>query len=359
MIRPVEHIGAMSAYALAELSTPAAKRLVSLSQNESLRPPSPKALRAAAEAMASAHLYPDPEWSALKEALYDLHARPAGEVLCGNGSMELISSLTLAFCDETGAVLAPQHAYPYFKTAAQLVRARYDTARETDAGVCVDALLAAVQPETRVVFVANPGNPTGTRVPNADLRRLRDGLRADILLVIDEAYGEFADHVDAPLFDLVARGDTVVLRTFSKAYGLAGLRVGWGLFPPAIAREVRKVMAPNAVTVAGQAAALSALTDQAYMRETCALIAGLRDRFITKIRGIGCDVGESYTNFALIRFGSPEAAEAAHAALNAEGVFLRPQGGAGLPHCLRATVGPEADMMLAAEVLAHWARENG
>ena len=118
-------------------------------------------------------------------------------------------------------------------------------------------------------FVANPGNPTGTRIPRAELLRLRKGLPGDTLLVIDEAYGEFADHLGEPMFDLVGRGDTVVLRTFSKAYGLAGMRVGWGLFPPEIAGEIRKVMNPNNISVAGQAAAAAALADQAYMVETC------------------------------------------------------------------------------------------
>jgi histidinol-phosphate/aromatic aminotransferase/cobyric acid decarboxylase-like protein len=269
--------------------------------------------------------------------------------------MELIACLTQTYCDEQGAVLAPAHAYPFFLTATELTRARYDAAPEEGVTASVDSLLAAVQPDTRIVFIANPGNPTGTRIPRAELVRLREGLRGDILLVVDEAYGEFADHLGEPVFDLVGRGDTVILRTFSKAYGLAGMRVGWGLFPESIAGEVRKVMNPNNISDAGQAAAAAALSDQAYMRETCAITARLRDGFLHRLREAGFDVAESFTNFALIRFDDARAAQQADAALRAEGVVARTQSGAGLSDCLRVTIGTAEELNFAASLLEHWA----
>ena len=255
MIRAVSHIADMTPYALAELNAPAGKRLISLSQNESLRPPSPQSITAARKALAAGHLYPDPDWSDLRSALSAHHGLPTDRILCGNGSMELIACIAHAFADERNAVLAPAHAYPFFRTAADLVRARFDVAPEQDGRISVDALLEAVRPDTRLLFLANPGNPTGTRVPRAELLRLREALRGDVLLVIDEAYGEFADHLNEPMFDLVDRGNTIVTRTFSKAYGLAGMRVGWGVFPTDIAIELRKVMNPNNISLAGQAAA--------------------------------------------------------------------------------------------------------
>ncbi len=355
MIRSVGHISAMSPYALAQLNPPEGKRLISLSQNESLRPPSPLAIEAGAKALKGGHLYPDPDWGELRAALSGIHGIPAESILCGNGSMELIACLAQAFADEQNAVLAPAHAYPFFRSAAQMVRARYDVAPESDGRVSVDALLAAVRPDTRIVFVANPGNPTGTRIPRAEMLRLRDGLPGDSLLVIDEAYGEFADHLNEPMFDLVGRGDTVVLRTFSKAYGLAGMRVGWGLFPPEIAREVRKVMNPNNITIAGQTAAKAALMDQSYMRDTCRKTTRLRDRLRRRLQQAGLDVPESFTNFILIRMGSPDAAHHANEALRAEGVFLRPQGGVGLADSLRMTIGPADDIDIAAGLLERWA----
>lgn len=358
MIRSVAHIARMSPYALAQLSAPPGKPLISLAQNESLRPPSPVAIDAVARALEAGHLYPDPDWGALRAALSGLYDIAAEGILCGSGSMELISCLTQAFADDKNAVLAPAHAYPFFRTAAQMVQARYDVAPERDQGVCVDALLAAVRDDTRIVFVANPGNPTGTRVPRAELLRLREGLPSETLLVIDEAYGEFADHLREPMFDLCERGDTVVLRTFSKAYGLAGLRVGWGLFPPEIAREVRKIMNPNNVTIAAQAAAAAALCDQPYMRETCNETVRLREGFRERLTQAGLNVPESYTNFILIWMSSPDAARRADEALRAEGVFLRPQGGVGLAHCLRATVAEADHLDIVAGLLERCAQEG-
>ncbi len=348
----------MAPYALAQLTAPRGKRLISLSQNESLRPPSPQALRAAADTLAAGHLYPDPDWKTLRTGLAELHSLPADDILCGSGSMQLIACLTQAFADPRNAVLTPRHAYPFFRTAAQLAQARLDTAPEDNGVVSVDALLAALRPDTRIVLVANPGNPTGTRLPRSEVLRLRSTLPGNVLLVIDEAYGEFADHLDPPLFDLVQGGDTVILRSFSKAYGLAGLRVGWGLFPPAIADQMRKVMPPNNIPATGQAAATAALADQAYMRNTCTITARLRDAFITRLQGAGATVAPSFTNFALIRFASAHAADRADAALRAEGIFLRPQSGADLPHCLRATIA-DADLLNhAADLLEHHLNNN-
>ena len=357
MIPPVSSVAALSPYALADLSPPAGKRLISLAQNESLRAPSPKATEAANAANAALNLYPDPDWTGVRQALGALHDIPSGQILCGNGSMELIGALIRAYADKDNAVLAPRHAYPFFRTASAIAGARYDVADEVETTVSVDTLLAAVRPDTRAVLVANPGNPTGTRISSTDLTRLRTGLRHDILLVIDEAYGEFTDHLNEPCFDMVSDGNTVVLRTFSKAYGLAGLRVGWGLFPPAIAIEIRKLMNPNNVSVAGQAAAAAAVRDQTYMRETCALTARLRDGLTARLHQAGLNVADSFTNFVTIRFDTASAAQSADQALRAGGVFLRPQGGAGMPHCLRATIGVADDLDIAADLLEHWKDE--
>lgn len=357
-IPPVPPIAAMSPYVLARLHAPQGTRLISLAQNESLRPPSPRATKAATKALESGQLYPDADWRDLRAALSEHHAIPAAGILCGTGSMELIDALTHAYADPRNAVLAPAHAYPFFRTATERAHARFDTAPEDDAQVCVDALLAALRPDTRLVFVANPGNPTGTRLPRAELLRLRRALPEDVLLVIDEAYGEFADHLDPPLFDLVERGDTVILRTFSKAYGLAGLRVGWGLFPPNIAVEVRKVMNPNNITLAGQAAATAALQDQTYMRETCDLTIQLREGLRARLQGAGLTVPPSFTNFVLIRMDSAAQAQRADEALRAKGVFLRPQTGAGLPDALRVTIGAPADLDRAATHLEDWLKKD-
>ncbi len=261
----------MAPYSLADLAAPDGKRLISLSQNESIRAPSPQVTGAVTRSSNSGMLYPDPNWTDVRTALARLHEISADDILCGNGSLDLIGAMALVFSGPDRALLAPAHAYPFFRTAAETAGARFDAAPENNAVADVDALLASVQPDTGMVCIANPGNPTGTRIPKGEFLRLRRELRSDILLVIDEAYGEFADHLGEFCFDMTGDGNTVVLRTFSKAYGMAGFRVGWGLFPPQIAREVRKVLNPNNVALLSQVAALTAIEDQAYMRETCEL----------------------------------------------------------------------------------------
>ena len=349
------HVANMAAYALATLDAPEGKRLISLAQNESFRPSSPKVVARASEAAAAAHLYPDPDWRELRGVLSDLHQISDAAILCGNGSMELIAALTQAYAHEGAAVLAPAHAYPFFRTAAQQARARFDTAPEGKAGVSIDALLDAVRPDTGLVFVANPGNPTGARVSRTELLRLRGNLPSDVLLVVDEAYGEFADHLGELVFDMIEASDTVVLRTFSKAYDLAGLRIGWGLFPPAIRSEVRKLLTPNAVSCVGQAAALATAQDQTYMRATCTQTRVAHDGLIARLRGDGVNVGDSFTNFALIRLGAVDAAQRAHNALNAEGIVARAQAGAGLPNCLRLTIADPETLDLTARIPRRWA----
>ena len=354
MTRAAPHIFNMSPYALAQMSAPPGKALVSLAQNESLRGPSPKAIKAATDCLVSGADYPDPDWTALRGALATHHGIPADMILCGNGSLDLIGCLARVYTGPTRSVLMPEHAYPFFRTAAQMADARVDSASEVDETVSVDALLSTVQPDTGIVFVANPGNPTGTRIPKSDLLRLRAGLRDDILLVIDEAYGEFSDALNQACWDMVDMGNCAVLRTFSKAYAMAGFRVGWGLFPDQIAQDLRKVMNPNCLTLPSQAAALAALGDDGYMQETCQITAELRDLAAQQLRHAGFDVVPSVTNFLLIRFKDEEAALSADAKLRAEGIFLRRQQAAALPHALRMTIGPADATAAAIHQLTYW-----
>jgi len=349
---PNPHIARMAPYALADLATPPGKPLAQLAQNESGLAPSPAALEAARLALGDARLYPDPDWRDLRAAIAEVHGLDPAGILCGAGSMELIQALAMAWLGPGRHALTTAYGYLFFRSAAMQAGSRTDLAPETDLAVDVDALLAAASPRTAVVFVANPGNPTGTWIDREAVLRLRDGLREDILLVIDEAYGEFADAPGETMFDLVARGDTVVLRTFSKAYGLAGMRVGWGLFPAAVAAEVRKVLNPNNLAAPSQAAATAAMRDQAHMRKIRDQTATRRDRFAAALRQLGLAVPGSHTNFVLARFDSAAAAASAVAALRAEGVLTRAMGGYGLPDCLRITIGGQDEMDRARDLLA-------
>jgi hypothetical protein len=176
MIPPRPHIAAMAPYALARMEPPPGRPLISLAQNESLRPPSPAVLDAL-KAAHPAETYPDPDWTRLRKAIAGVHDLDPALILCGAGSLDLIACLARAYAGPDRAVLAPAHAYPFFHAAAQMAGARFDTAPEEDFTVSVDALLDAVRPDTGLLFLANPGNPTGTRIPASEIRRLRDALR--------------------------------------------------------------------------------------------------------------------------------------------------------------------------------------
>jgi histidinol-phosphate aminotransferase len=357
MIAPRPHVAAMAPYALADLAVALGMPPISLAQNESASPPSPRAIAAARAAMGSARFYPDPHWTDLVAAIARVHRVPAAQVLCGAGSMELIDALVRAYAGPGEEVLASAHAYGFFRTAAAAAGATYVAAPAVELAASVNSLLAAVTPRTRIVCLDNPGNPTGVRLGRDEIVRLREGLPRHAILLLDEAYAEFSG-AEEPTFDLVGRGDTVVLRTFSKAYCLAGMRVGWGLFPPAIGVEVRKLVEPNNLGIASQAAAAAALDDQAYMRSVVAETVARRDRFAARLRALGLDVPASHTNFVLIRFANASAARGADRALRAEGIVLRGMAGYGLGHCLRATIGTEEQMTLAGDVLARWLRSD-
>ncbi|WP_244571040.1 pyridoxal phosphate-dependent aminotransferase [Mesorhizobium carmichaelinearum] len=347
-LKAAAHIEAMSAFALANFG---GYDRPTLAQNESAFPPSPRAIAAGQDAIASSHLYPDPDWTALREAIAQAYGVERSLILCGAGSMDLISCTVAAFAGPGDEVLGTAYAYNFAASAAARVGAVYVKAEEHDFTVSIDSILAAVTPATRIVFVCNPGNPTGTRIGNSELLRLRAALRPDVLLVIDQAYGEFDDQDPGPIFALVARGDTVVLRTLSKAYGLAGARVGWGLFAPSVGAQVRKMQNSNQVTTPSLAMAVAAVQDQAYMRETIARTAVIRDRFAHDLRSAGYHVPESRTNFVLIGFSSAAAAEAAERTLRGADIIVRSLGGYGLTDWLRATVGPQEMMDRALRIL--------
>jgi histidinol-phosphate aminotransferase len=337
MIRAVPHVAAMGAYALADLGGPGT---VSLAQNESAFPASPAAIAAGKAVLDQMPLYPDPEWPDLCSAIAENHGLETNMILCGAGSMELIGCLIRAFAGAGDQVLGTDYGYAFVASASAQVQADYVKAHEENLTVSVDNILAAVTPQTRIVFLCNPGNPTGTLIPNAEILRLRDALPGDVMLVVDQAYAEFADAQENPaeVFDLVQRGDTVVMRTLSKAYGLAGARAGWGCFPPAIAGEVRKLLNPNNISIPSQAMAAAAMRDQAHMRDVTAKTAAIRDRFAEGVRALGLIVPQSHTNFVLMRFADADQAARADAALRENGLLMRGMGGYGLSDSLRATI---------------------
>ena len=350
MIRARPHLERIAGYALADLGE---SNLISLAQNESAFEASPNAIIEGKAACSSPERYPDTEWSDLRSAINDVHQLDPSRILCGTGSMELINVIIRAFAGAGDDVVGTEYGYGYVRTATSLTDAQYLTAKETDCTICVDEILHTVTSSTKIVFVCNPGNPTGTMISHDEVLRLRHILPDDVLLVIDQAYGEFADDYNDPVrtFGLVDRGDTVVTRSFSKAYGLAGIRVGWGYFPKELATQIRKVLSPNNISVTAQVMATAAMRDQAHMHSIVRRTIEIRERFSHECRALGLVVPESHTNFVLIRFASTDIAAEADRQLRANKFALRGMGPYGLADCLRATICQQDIMDRCLEVL--------
>lgn len=355
MLKPNPTVASMAPYALPDISAGEGVEPIVLAQNEHAFAPSIAVQQAVARAIATGQLYPDTDWSDLRTAIATVHGLDAERIVCGAGSMELMSSLVLAYLSPADGLLMTEYGYLFMRTLSRLVGARLEVAAEIDYRVDVDALLAKLRPDTRLVFIVNPGNPSGTVIHNDEIRRLRAALPEDVLLLVDEAYAEFVDPTfHAPLFDLAENSNTVITRTFSKIYGLAGLRVGWGYFPVEVRDQLRKVINPSSVSSLSQAAACAAMTDQAQASEAGRLIAEQRSFLSQAIANLGLKVVPSQTNFILVDFVSAEQAGSAFAFLRQRGLVVRPMAGYGLPTCLRITIGTAAQMQFTARTLDEW-----
>ena len=355
MIKPNPNIAAMAPYALPDISAAGGMEAIVLAQNEHAYPPSPKVKQAVMAALDKGQLYPDSDWNELRAAIAEVHSLDPAKIVCAAGSMELMSTLMLAYMSANDRLLMCQYGYLFMRTLARLVGADVNTASEPDYRVDVDVLLSELQADTKIVFIVNPGNPCGSVIHNDEIRRLRGALPDDVLLLVDEAYAEFVDEdFHTPIFDLVEQGNTVVTRTFSKIYGLAGLRVGWGYFPGHIRDQLRKVLNPSSVSVLSQVAARAAMQDQETASLARRQIAQQRDYLSRQISSLGLTVVPSQTNFILVDFVRADNAASAFEFLRNHGLVVRPMGGYGLPACLRITIGTGEQMQMTARTLADW-----
>lgn len=342
-------------YVGGESQLPGVARVARLASNENPLGPSPKASAAYAGLADSLHRYPDGGSTELRQAIAEVHDLDAGRIVCGAGSDELISLLVRAYAGEGDEVLYSAHGFLMYKIAATTAGATAVAAPETELTADVDALLARVGERTKLVFLANPNNPTGTYIGEDELARLHAGLPEDALLVIDAAYAEYA--VDAPGYtdgaNLVESSNNVVMtRTFSKIHGLAGLRLGWAYAPSNVVDVLNRVRGPFNVASAAQAAGVAAIRDREHVGHSVEQNRIWRDWFRQQAARAGIEALPSIANFVLLKFESPAQAEAAVAHFKSQGVLVRRMGSYGLPACLRVSIGTEADMRQAAEALA-------
>ncbi len=334
-------------YVGGEAAIPGRNRVIRLASNENPLGPSPRAMAAYASLEKELHRYPDGGARALREAIAGAEELDPARIVCGAGSDELIALLVRGYAGPGDEVLHSEHGFLMYSISAKAAGAEPVAAAERDLTADVDALLERAGEKTRLVFLANPNNPTGSYLTEAELRSLRAGLPGEALLVIDAAYAEYATQDDyCSAMDLVAEfDDLVVIRTFSKIHGLAALRLGWAYCPPAVADVLNRLRGPFNVSQAAQAAGIAAVKDRQHVERSRAHNARWLAWTLERLAAAGFDPRPSAGNFLLVRFAEEpgRSAEAALADLKKHGILVRALGGYGLPDCLRITIGTESD----------------
>ena len=355
---PKPGIMAIAPYVGGKSKVEGISRVIKLSSNENPWGPSPKAVAAFAAQAANLHRYPDGAHAALREAIARTHDLPEAELICGCGSDELLGLTVHAFAGPGDEVLFSEHGFLMYRIYTQSNGATPVTAPERDLTTDVDALLAAVTPRTKIVFLANPNNPTGTVIPFSEIRRLRAGLREDIILGLDAAYAEYLTRPDYEAgHALVREGtNTIVFHTFSKIYGLPALRLGFAHAPAHIIDVLNRVRSPFNVNSAALAAGIAAVEDTAYLTEMRDRNNAELARVCAAIRDYGYNTVPSYANFVLVHFGDQASAVNAH--LASRGLIVREVVNYGLPEFLRISIGTEEENDLLIAALGEFAKSH-
>ena len=350
---PRPGILAITPYVGGLAAVPGGAPVAKLSSNESPLGASPAALAAYHAAAATLHRYPDGGAARLRACLGEVHDLDPARLVCGDGSDELLGLLARAYAGPGDEVLYSAHGFLVYAIAARAVGATPVAVPERALTADVDAILARVGPRTRIVFLANPNNPTGSYLPAAEVTRLADALPPEVLLVLDAAYAEYVGAADyAPGAELAAeRPNVVMTRTFSKIYGLASLRLGWALCPPAVADVLNRIRAPFNVTGPALAAGEAALADGDHVQRARAHNDRWRPWFTEALGALGLTVHPSAGNFVLVQFASPHDAAAANAFLLQNGVIPRTMEAYGLADCLRITIGLEGELRACLDAL--------
>ena len=318
-------------------------KIYKLSSNESAVGASPKALAAYAESANEIERYPDGSVTALRVAIAKRHGLKAENIVCGAGSDEVLQLLTHAYLGSGDEAIYSQYGFLVYPIAISSNGATAVVAPEKDHRTDVGEILSRVTAKTKMVFLANPNNPTGTYLTAEEVSRLHQGLPAHVLLVLDGAYAEFvlANDYDAGVA-LVEKHDNVVMtRTFSKIYGLASLRVGWVYCPPAVADVLNRIRGPFNVSIPAMRAGIASLEDQAFFNAARAHNTNWLAWLTAEISKLGLKVTPSVGNFLLMHFDSVEQAQRADAFLSERGLLLRSVASYGLPAALRLSVGTE------------------
>ncbi|BDI31154.1 histidinol-phosphate aminotransferase [Capsulimonas corticalis] len=316
--------------------------VVKLASNENPLGPSPLAAEAIAACAHGVSIYPDGNAPALRAAVSELVSMPPNTLVFGNGSDEILHLLTMTFLQPGEETVQADPSFAMYEIYAAQANAKIHRVPLTHYTHNLEAMADAITPGTRLLFIANPNNPTGTLVTQAEVDRFMERVPPHVLVVFDEAYDEYVSHADKPDMRPYVRDDrnVIILRTFSKAYGLAGLRVGYGIAPPRIAELLNRVRSPFNVNLIGQAAAAAGVVDQEHIRRAVALNYEGRDYYYREFQRLGLEFIPSEANFVCVdvKRDSKEVFEA----LQRLGVIVRAGAGLGLPTHIRVTVGTMA-----------------
>ncbi|MCH2037064.1 MAG: histidinol-phosphate transaminase [Rickettsiales bacterium] len=335
--------------------------IIKLSSNENALGASPKAIEAYKAAAHDLFRYPDGGSILLREAIAEVYDLDPNRIVCGAGSDEIIAFLCSAYAGIGDEVLYSEHGFLMYKISAQRVGAVPVVAKEQNLKTDVDSLLEKVTDKTRIVFVANPNNPTGTYISASELKRLRQGLRSDILLVIDGAYSEYVDSEDySDGLELVNSYDNCIMtRTFSKIYGLASLRLGWSYGSEEVTYILNRVRGPFNVTGPAQEAGIAAVKDVAFTEQSKQHNTVSLAMIASELKQMGLESYPSYGNFFIIRFPN----EAGKTALDAneflmqKGIIPRVIANYQLPDYLRITVGTDKQNRIMLDALAEFSKK--
>lgn len=337
---------------------PGAGEVVKLSSNETPLGPSPKAVEAYLAEAARLSRYPDGSARPLREALAARYGLDAARIVCGAGSDELLNLLASAYLGPGDEAIYAEHGFLVYKIAILARGATPVVAPETELTADVDAILARVTEATRMVFLANPNNPTGTYLPFDEIKRLHAGLPEHVILVLDAAYAEYvrANDYEAGIELVATSQNAVMTRTFSKIYGLAALRLGWAYCPAAIADALNRIRGPFNVTGPSIAAGVAALNDQPHMQEAAAHNAAWLPVMADELERIGLTVTPSAANFLLVHFpqDAGRSAQDADTFLHERRIILRRVEEYGFPDALRMTIGTERENRAVIEALTEF-----
>lgn len=316
--------------------------VLKLSSNENPLGASDAAKEAFSRAVHELHRYPTTDHAALRQAIGEVWGINPAQIICGVGSDEIIHFLCQAYAGPGCEVIHTEHGFAMYRISALAAGATPVEVPERERVTDVDAILAACTDRTRLVFLANPNNPTGTMIGPGEVRRLAEGLPPQAILVLDGAYAEYVEGYDAGVGLIAERENVVMTRTFSKIYGLGGLRVGWGHGPRAVIDVLNRIRGPFNLSTAALAAAEAAVRDTAYTAKCRTENARWRDWLAGALAEMGVPSDKSTANFVLARFADAAEADACDAHLRGEGIIVRRVAGYKLPHCLRITVGDES-----------------